>query len=404
VGRTPSHNPEAVAEENPNGGVLLPEEPHQVAEVRIQYDMTKLERLDRNHYLAIYEKVPQQLRQRWDDEIHASTESAVEELIRSVQARDDEILGSTMFKMVGEKNGDYVNVKPTILVTCGSKKGLQRVKNGLPEMSHISAFGQPIFYRRKKHGLASLDENEHGPSGQTMNTGPTTGRLLSCQMQLPQGWAICGSKLKAEIAINAAQMCRYGRMGGLIEIDGILYGLTTAHMFVANLLPDEDEESGSSSASDNEDEESGSESMQNWRQGLTPPGFGGSFPCELVGKDGIYAFAGEGGQLSEFEKKRPCHPNSDWAAFKMDWAAAVVNSYLDPQTSSRVVICDSILEEQLLPGNVYIIGGQDESDVKAGVLTEPKASLFTRTATFRVWEIRMEGRLGRYCLTIHPQS
>ncbi|KAN0067851.1 hypothetical protein V8E54_014098 [Elaphomyces granulatus] len=399
VGKTPSHIPEAVAEENSNGHTLSPREPHRVAVVRI-HDMTRLERLGRNYYLAVGEKVPQQFLQRWNDETNPHLENAIGELVRSAPFRDDKIMVSTELRMAGEKNGGYVDVQPTIMVTCGSKRCLKRIKNGLNEMSHISAFGQPIFYRRVKHGVdwASFDRNEQGPSGQIGNApGPEdrpTWRLLSCQMQLPrQGWTLCGSKLKAEVEINAVPMFRYGRMGGLIEIDGIVYGLTTAHTFVANFPHDEasalDEESGSSSAPDSEDEERSSESRQSLRQGPTPSDYGDSFPFD---KDGIYAFAGEGGRLSEFEKKRPCRPNSDWAAFKMDSAAAVVNSYWNPQTSSRVVICDSILDEKRLPGDVYIISDQDESDVKAGVLMEPKVSFFTNTATFQVREIRMEGR------------
>lgn len=210
-------------------------------------------------------------------------------------------------------------------------------------------------------------------------------------------------------------------LGGIIAVDGCLYGLTIAHAF------------GSHSSQDS----SGETTLQNVKDSASSvdtASFSSSFEESLVDEfdsqfdapsfidlqfqqssdsdfstrdsdvsydqEGIIVALGLGRHhdaYSSFPKASPSHysspQHSDWALVQLEFNIEHGNSFAKPGHENLVDIVGVQSESMLRPGEVWIIAGR--SGVQAGALSDATASVNLHKSHFTVRQVRLEHQLGK---------
>lgn len=134
------------------------------------------------------------------------------------------------FCMMGTLVGssDTVELKPTILIRCGSRRCQNAVENVVEDLEYLKTFsdGHIIVHRRAPKFAADQDcEDEFAYDYMPQLD---IDSVITVNVAITDFKSACGLNLTCE-RTDSRQACT---LGGLIRVDGRVYGLTTAHALV----------------------------------------------------------------------------------------------------------------------------------------------------------------------------
>ena len=328
---------------------------------RITFDPTHVEKLSVGCYMDRWAPIPEAINQKFNKTVKSQLHTDVQELIQNTGVGKEVILSTVQLCMVGAKQGNMLRAEPTILVTVGTKECQKKVAKNLTRLKlhYLDDFPIKVRYQR-------------GPSYWTASTGKAKvpeSRSISLQKLEIQASAgnttSCGLKMELTMVDDGVDRQVYSTLGGILNIGGTFYGMTTAHSFLAK--SDKRARSGDcelfgSWSTSNTDRETlyGPE----LRQGLT------------------YSFLG---QLSKANSRSQSNEfsTSDWALFTVPKSCVMpnINRPRERLTSIRP-------ESELTPGEVDILHGFDSR--YSGYLTQPDVAFFTSCKRMDVREIMLD--------------
>jgi hypothetical protein len=225
---------------------------------QVQFDKINAEKIGRgNLFIDRTISIDANLLLRWRVEIQPKIDDDMKKLVKNWLSGDNISLVS-QFYMVGKKQGDSLLVQPTIIILCDSKRCKSTLSKEFPalQLHYLDNFTHNI--KVCYQGVAWAMTSEEGES--VVNNAMSTASLRNIRIENEprlQG-TNCGQRLRFEVGDLGSAVYKYATLGGTVSIESRLYGLTTAHTFVADLvirdLASSDDESFASTDSDSDTE------------------------------------------------------------------------------------------------------------------------------------------------------
>ena len=336
----------------------------------ITFDITQVERLSRECYMAPREAMPNAVVQEWNQTIKPQLDQVLQELMKSDDVRREVVLTNVQLCMVISKQGGTLRAEPTIVITCGTKSCTKRIKKRLGKLKlHcLVKFGAPIkirFHPSPAYWAAS-----------TITATTFGGIFLNLHeliIENHENFALdSGAEMTFIVSRDGEQGVMRSTLGGIVYIDGAFYGMTTAHTFLAQA---------------NEDYSS----QHDWRM---PSVSHRHIRSTLSGSDLLgglaYSFLGQVGRTNSV-----CATATSTVS---DWALIAIGDLMKPYglASLDTFQLTSVRpQSQLVPGEVEILY-KDFSGVTGkyhnfgrftGFLTQPNVSFHTKDMAMNVREI-----------------
>jgi hypothetical protein len=231
-------------------------------------------------------------------------------------------------------------------------------------------------------------------------------------LQLADSSTACGSTLRLLSQAEGASVNRFAKIGGLISVNGIEYGLTTAHQLLEDSAtsPTDDEDTYDSSSGDECDEDldgkplvlakrrtqkrgKSAQSSQPITQDLWPE----RSPLLEIrhARLGAWSYEGKGslaGKLDYFNASPESPQNSDFALVElhMDPENPLDNHFYPPGRTKAVYV--NTTSKGLASVPVFIVCGPH--DVRDGVMLENSSTFMRKTAIFETRKIQLQNALG----------
>lgn len=343
---------------------------------------------------------------------------------------------STQF-ILASRHPDENRMKPSVVILCLSKHQRKVILKSFKGRDWEARF------REKNVKLRVIIDAEFGE-----RAGPDRGWALPrlsgstpevsrVSFTIPQSHpSLCGARIKliyskeqedsweakgAGRDESKSEKNGLATLGGIIAIDGCLYGLTIAHVFGSHSPEDSSGETTIQSVKDSDssvDTASFSSSFEEslvdeFDSQLDAPSFidlqfqqssNSNFSTRdsdvSYDQEGIIVALGLGRHhdaYSSFPKTAPAHhrspQHSDWALVQLEFSFEHGNSYAKPGREELVDIVGVQSESMLHPGEVWIIAGR--SGVQAGALSDATASVNLHKSHFTVRQVRLQHRLGK---------
>ena len=374
-------------------------------QVELNFNRHVHEAIGSNWFVAKKENVPNDLAAQWNTGIRHTLDSYIQELTKDIQPGFDiknplsiypkpKLKAQTAFYMAGPRDGTKLRVQPTILVYCTATGSKKKIEEHLAhsEPGFLVKFDQPIkvCYKKGDWAAASVEQTQIGALNPLLENPSHVRTVFIEHNTAAEGF---GLRLRFEIqAANLMQTC-YSRLGGILYINGLYYGMTTAHTL---FIPSK------GIGTMTEDLPLGSEGA------VSPSSAAGSAPSEssyLSGSDSLYespkvqsewlvqrnpliiwSFQGK---RTKFREGSVFHSPSinDWALIPISSVPQFV--YGSNNSLSRPL--HVIQETKLHPGRVSVRRGTDKSC--EGFLTQTSSSLHTWDAVIDVREILLDVEL-----------
>jgi hypothetical protein len=161
--------------------------------------------------------------------------------------------------MAGElkKGSQDVHLKPTVWIRCGSKKCREKVKAAVDDLSYLRSFSRgtvQVGLHAPRAAGKDSEESENGSYYEQQN------EMTLIVEQISNSSSACGLRLQILTSNYEKITTRFATIGGLIQVNGAVYGLTTAHSLIPEKAFDNDE-TGISSDARSEESESDLESL-----------------------------------------------------------------------------------------------------------------------------------------------
>ena len=400
---------------HPNCGETIPRD--------IIYSTSAIEKLgiDRHGiwYMASLEVPCLCLRTRFEADIRPKLDDDLRRLIGRVQGISNVPDACAEFRLIGRKKGGLVEATPTILITCYTKECQQAIKRqfqSCEQPTYLASFGKSLFVRLRSRRLRwaaapAVDDHQEPETSGRGNAVSHPAKMRVRFESFTAGESTCGSLMNFQLAVEDGTKDRYSRLGGIIDIDGEAYALTTAHAFATpaawtDKTVNSDQEPTSSSGNDavyiDSDNDTDTDTLQESSSGVSPveeDGFPNVFDVSdwsTVSDDGIWLFgrspSGEvGNDVSNSDKN-----DMDWAVFKIPGDPSASNTYRLPGKPSETISVLSIAEGSTddLHGPAYVLGTR--SRVFPGHLNNSTISMHSNGCIFHLSQILMEAGLGMY--------
>lgn len=393
--------------------------------VILEYVSGLAEPICRDKFMLPHAEISSDLAEQWAT-IQMKLDTDLKLITAKLGLRFDQIITSAQFAVVGPKVGSQVHGLPTVVITCGSKKCEKLVKKALlkgqfqclKDLRHpaLVRYKAPpaLWYAAQSPPLSSV--NQHFSLEQ---------RALFIEILRPQNLA-CSRRLKFDDETDGSQVTKFSTIGGMINVDGEIYGLTSAHTIFATLgnqhPADRDKSDLEDNSSDVSEEESARDeaSDKGFNQEISnvSPGSSDSSKPEIdttedhmvlwskLEWDGACSFAGWGGTFGSsraagFEMYNQ-NSSSDWAIFRISDPSTkkepnMYSKYDDVRKRyERTTISRTIMSNhQLTPGPVWIVA-DNNAPASAGTLTQTATSLYFSGASLHVRQIMTKHGLGMY--------
>lgn len=189
--------------------------------------------------------VPKRMESMWNSRLSTRILADLAKITKSVVEAE--------LRMVGEVNVDtgLVDLQPTVLIRCKSKKHREKVEKRVKELSYIHTFSGGNL--RVILGAPKLASRSMPLSSRNNMVDDHSVVLPSLHLMNPAPESACGLKMIAQSAISGqSRMCT---IGGLIKVGDRIYGLTTGHSVVPTALcggseTDSDSDSDTSESSE----------------------------------------------------------------------------------------------------------------------------------------------------------
>lgn len=389
--------------------------------IQLPLDLMRVEKLTKNCYMDRRAHIPETLVQIWQEKVRPSLDRDLQDIISKMPGQADHILSTTQFYMVGMKHGNVLLAEPTVVITCGTKQCRRRVSKllGKLRLPYLEDFGRPIkvLYRRPPSYWAAeqaiqdthrngmmIDSHQRSLDPVALSTEgdpdsiAITGNIRSLdgvnidQPALPQAFPIlqnlylqrastpssCGLQVRFRLQDHRSESQRIcsSTLGGVIWIDGVAFGITTAHTFLVNTIdrpatPDVVEDKGfTSSGSDSECDLETERSTHVPRTMSSNTNVGRLHESELEADISTvsYSFLGRAATSTSTMLRRYTS-KSDWAIF------ALPSSHILPNLSQGIKLRSIVPEAQLASGDVIILCNAGSSH--KAYLTQSEMSIHT---------------------------
>lgn len=383
----------------------------------IAYDERVMRTLGKNRFLAYQLEVPPDARARFE-KIKGAFDADVKRLIASVSSHNQIPLSYRLY-MVGIRKGRSITAEPTLVLSCGSQKWKHIIKRKFLRIQphYLEDLGMSLLVHYERSPVILAAKSEAG-SDDVIAIPQSNWHQGFKAIYLPRkpSTTFCGLRIKIAFEITGpngqiSKQKNSAMIGGIMRINGVWYGLTTAHSFRSQIPtltqnnPDESlyqasDPNGSSETSD--DANSISDKSHSYPRYLSQVGIPESFldrnfvrlDAVSPGKQMAYSFHGESMSVSGVSTLEAI--NSDWAAFELPdaYIPTITNSYCSPtenrrggsvqETSLRCVNGPSQMES----GNVQILC--DARQPRSGYLSMNIVSFQDETHTLDVQEIFLD--------------
>lgn len=347
---------------------------------------------------------------------------------------------STQF-ILASRHPDQNRMKPSVVILCRSKRGRKVILKSFRGRDWVETF------REKNVKLRVIIDTEFGERA-GIDSARALPRLSGPNLEISRVSltshrshpSLCGARIKlihAEELGNSQQTKSAGHeesksknnglatLGGIIAVDGCLYGLTIAHAFGYYSPQDNNEvtrlqslkDSNSSidtittyaasfpssfeeSLVDEFDNQFDAQSFIDLRpQQLSESNFSTHDSDESFNQRGILVALGLGEHHDAYSFPKMAIPphgspqHSDWALVQLDNVPQSGNSYSKPGHEELVDIVGVQPESMLRPEEVWIIASR--SGIQAGTLSDATASVNLHKSHFTVRQVRLQRHLGK---------
>ena len=350
--------------------------------VGIAFEKRSTEKLGHNCFMDKRAAIPEEIAQRWNEEVKPKLDQDLQKLIGGI-SRADHILSTTQLYMAGIKQGATLLANPTIVISCGTKECKRKVAKHLAKLKlhYLDDFGQSIKvrYQRSPSYWAAL------PTGETSSgkSALLQWNILALFIERGVGSTNCGLKLRFYVEHDGSRRHCYATLGGTLRIGETIYGMTTAHTFLVDsncdgTVSDLGDLDHTSFGSDSDSNPEASEPSYYSQASLYD---NTEFEPLSLFSDAAYSFLGQVARAGctstqEFSK-------SDWALFEIPKQLVLPNLKTSVELSS-------IIPEMMLPsGGVQILCAANT--FCRGFLTNTKASFHTQNAVMDVREVLLDG-------------
>lgn len=306
----------------------------------------------------------------------------------------------------GQKDSSSVQLRPTIWIRCGSEKCKVAVQRAITDLSYIHAFSHGrVHIDLRAPRFATNFRSVYEREGR-LTFPPATGRL---KIFLPD-WgrsqisahSACGIQLKYISGRNDSVERRWV-IGGVIRVDGTIYGLTTAHPMFDELYCND--ESYVSRSYEDEPRASVrlpiSNDMPRARDSSGKLSSEGSSQVNFTWKSaalGPINYAGTTG-TNAFAKSGRKDTASDFALIPLSHTTPRLHNYyrnsitLDGKEKPQNFLIDD-MSSDLSPGEVTIICSP--TDAQPGYLLGGSALFMESTSVFRTRKVQTESPLSEW--------
>jgi hypothetical protein len=362
----------------------------------------EFEQLEKDFFVATTMDVPEELHQRWEEEVlpHLTRDRGVFGM--SLGLKTHEINGHEELKMAGSE-GSRAAMKPTVIISCRSEVFKRKFEVEVNRWEYVKNLGvnMKTILETQTRWAASPEMASEGPVHADPGPAP---RLFSCQIERVVGHgSACGLRLKFVVDFGGSQSTRLSVLGGLILVGDKVYGLTTGHSIVAWLA----QPSASSTRGSNSDNLVSLDSDRLPKDNISPVrnrltsqdsnlrlSSGTKYWRDITWRE-PFVFAGQ--YFAKGEVQSPVwddeYLNSDWALVAVDDHDFAENSYQGPN-GAQVVISEIVPLDQLGSGPVLVLSGPDRT--QAGFLSQNSSVLHMGKSAFRVRQIAMDESIGMY--------
>jgi len=400
--------------------------------VILEYVSGMAEPIRRDKFMLPHAEISSGLAEQWAT-IQTKLDTDLKLITAKLGLRFDQIITSAQFAVVGPKVGSQIHGIPTVVITCGSKICEKLVKKAYlrGQFQCLKDLRRPVLVRYKApparwYAAQSLQLSavkKHFSLQQ---------RSLFIELLHPPNMA-CSRRLKFEDETDGLHVIKFSTIGGIINIDGEIYGLTSAHTIFASLgnqhpVDSDDYDLGDNSTDISEEEsvrddasdEDINQEISNASSGSLDPSEPGNDISQdykahwsTLEWDGACSFAGWGGT---FSSSRPAgfemhsqNSSSDWAIFRISDPTTKnepntycrydsVRERYEPTEISRTIMSN----HQLTPGPVWIVT-DNKAPASPGTLTQTAMSLCFGGASLHVRQIITRCRLGMYMFASFSQ-
>lgn len=210
--------------------------------------------------------VPIALRERWDTEIKTKLIQDISPVLRRLPRNLSRYQTSIEleFCMAGYQRpgSQIVCMLPSVWIKCGSKKCVKLMKQEVEHLAYLKTFScGSVVVSQEAPRLAMQPTQTSALGGHTTSGAFSTfvvteerPDVVFAHVNPQTRWTTCGIHLEVQGHGGQIDFVLSNRavIGGLIEFQGSLYGLTTAHVFLEDR---ENNESTGTTESDDEDDE-----------------------------------------------------------------------------------------------------------------------------------------------------
>jgi hypothetical protein len=307
--------------------------------------------------------------------------------------------------MMGQSTrlSDQVEMIPTVLIRCGGKRCQKAVANAVDDLEYLKNFSRGrIVVHRQPPRFASNQGNDAGPSTRSIHS-PEGSTIV--EVGVLSNLSACGLRIKTK----HLGLDRFCTLGGLIQVNGKVYGLTTAHALVSS---SDESSSCIASSSDSDSDSSLSDSTTSSSNRMDKS----NLQTRSTGTDRFNPMSGAEkwvpanlGPYSYLTKRQPLGTNnaysvsdaSDFALIEIaDELSEMPNSYLIPghgrSNTQTIKKLGSLLSEKS-EQRVSII--RAFSDVRQGHVLSGDQFIIDKGATFNTKKIELEYALGTFILS-----
>lgn len=335
--------------------------------------------------------IPDVLNDEWNNTVKPILDRQVKALIQNMNVGKDTIHSTTQFYMVGTKHRDRLLAKPTIVISCGTEDCKKKLETKLIKLKlhHLVTFNKPIYFRYQPQLASWAASSTEEPSFEE-----STARLRILQdvcIEQSDVLAISGLKMKFDVLQAGTIQQRYATLGGVISIGEVLFIMTTAHTFLAdvrsaNEASNSDDITPIDPSSDSDGEADPAEAS--FFSVPSSPHNAMNFTSLWTSKIKAaiaYSFLGEVITIGNSTSFDPS--SSDWALFEVLNTHPLLSKFATSAKMSSVI---PALE--LSPGDVQIM---DTVNTRCGgFLTQTSVSIHTGQAVMDVREVLLDKPLS----------
>lgn len=359
----------------------------------IPFDEKYCDSLGHGIFLDRRDVPDQALLEAWNQRVLGDLDKCVQSFWRN-KLPGSGILPTNEFKMVGKRHKDELFAEPTIVITCPTKEDQKKVKRFLRKLKprFLESFKAKVRVEYTRTGgtvYAGLSE------GSTSTARHQLGglRTLSIEGHNKQS-ANCGLKLRFEMSQRGVEKRSYATLGGIIAIGETLYGITTAHTFLADLqkeapsavsvCSDDTDDSSHVTTSDPDTDTDISAAMESiYPSSVVALHFETLYNSLRLQSRMVWSFQGQ--VLGTDHTVESTLKISDWVVF------AIGHTLTLPNLHKSQELLSFIPEPELTPGEVSVLCEVD--GCYNGFLTLSNASVHTKNGAMNVREVLLDSPL-----------